>query len=54
MDFGWEGERERGAFLEFLRDRAHEHDPVIKAFGAQLSTLSPRQRSLTCSREQFG
>jgi DNA-binding CsgD family transcriptional regulator len=53
MDFGWEGERERGAFLEFLRDRAHEHDPVIQAFGAQLCALAPRQRSLTRSRRQL-
>jgi DNA-binding CsgD family transcriptional regulator len=53
MDFGWEGERERGAFLEFLRDRVHLQDPVIKAFGEHLCALPPRQRSLTRSREQL-
>jgi DNA-binding CsgD family transcriptional regulator len=53
MDFGWEGERERGAFLEFLRDRVHREDPAIKAFGAQLVARAPRQRSLTRSREQL-
>jgi DNA-binding CsgD family transcriptional regulator len=53
MDFGWESERERGAFLEFMRDRVHLEDPVIKAFGEQLCALPPRQRSLTRSREQL-
>jgi hypothetical protein len=53
MDFGWEGERERGAFLEFLRDRAHLEDPALKAFGAQLTSRTPGQRSLTRSRGQL-
>lgn len=47
MDIGWEGERERGAFLEFFRDGAHRDDPVITAFGVQLCALAPGQRSLT-------
>ena len=53
IDIGWDGPRERGSFVQFLRDEMHTRDPALSAFGQQLATLGPPPRAHTRSRRQL-
>jgi DNA-binding CsgD family transcriptional regulator len=53
MDVGWEGQREREIFQQYMHDRMHLSDPAISRFGAQLATLPAGLKSLTRSRRQL-
>jgi DNA-binding CsgD family transcriptional regulator len=53
LDLGWDGPRERGIFLQFLRNQMHMQDPALTAFGAQLATLRSATSCLTRSRRQL-
>ncbi|QEG36093.1 helix-turn-helix transcriptional regulator [Bythopirellula goksoeyrii] len=53
VDLGWNGERERGVFEQFLQHGVHQHDPSLTSFGKQIASLSRSHNLLTRSRSQL-
>lgn len=53
VDLGWDGPRERGAFVQYLRDEMHTKDPALKGLCPLLEQLRRPMDSLTRCRRQL-